>query len=92
MSQVNQLTVHQHLEAAKSTVSWASHIPALQDWLKEKRTAFYYEYAAPSLSDLLSRFSWAEAPGGYEVWSRIFSEQHTQDNRDWWAYRLERIF
>ena len=92
MSQVNQLTVHQRLEAAKNTVTWSSHIPSLQNWLREKRTVFYYEYTAPSLSDLLSRFSWAEAPGGYEVWSRVFSEQHDRDQRDWWAYKLDHVF
>lgn len=92
MSQVNHLTVKQHLSAASNSVTWAAHVPALESFLAEKRPDFYLNYTCASLSDLLCRFSWIEAPGGFDLWEQIFAEQHAQDNRDWWAYRIERIF
>ena len=89
---MSQLTVKQHLLIASHSVTWAAHVPALESFLSETRPDFYLNYTCTSLSDLLSRFSWIEAPGGFDLWERIFAEQHAQDNRDWWAYRLDRIF
>jgi hypothetical protein len=87
------MTVKQHLESARNTaVTWAAHIPALESFLLSTRPDFYLNYTCVSLSDLLCRFAWNEAPGGFDLWERIFAEQHEKDNRDWWAYRLERIF
>lgn len=87
-----QLTVHQRLEAAKNTVSWSSHIPALQDWLKKEHTTFYYEHICSSLSDIVSEFPWIDAPGGFRVWSEIFSEQLHNDCMEWWFCKVDHVF
>ena len=92
MSQVNQLTVHQRLEAAKNTVTWSSHIPALQNWLKENRTTFYFEHTCSSLSDISRACPWIDAPGGFPVGSEIFSEQLQADYRDWWSCKVDHVF
>jgi len=66
------LTVKQHLAAASQSVTWSAHVPALESFLSETRPDFYLNYTCTSLSDLLSRFSWIEAPGGFDLWERIF--------------------
>ena len=88
------MTISQHIEIVKSSPAcfWHPHASALEQHLKAKYKEEYYTQERASLSDLLVSFSWQDAPGGFDLWEDIFSKQHDIDNRQWWAYHIDRIF